>query len=211
MNTASLPALWAQCVTVLKDRVTNRSFWEAIELTHAVTIENDTLIIGLDALNFNRSSHLTVPSTLAMITQGVKNVFGRELQVRLIDGTTLADWEAVKTHEARVSAMQQQTNVRRVAEANQNTTWDALAERVTRMYTETQQRSFPQVKARYVTEALYFAVEAMDELYPDDPDELTERGLAKVIDRIANAAEIPATIVAYELERLRVWRKSNDQ
>ncbi len=210
MNTASLPALWAQCVTILKDRVTNRSFWEAIELTHAVTIENDTLIIGLDALNFNRSSHLTVPSTFAAIAQVAKEVFGRELQVRLIDGTTFAEWEAVKVHDARVSALQKQTTDRKIVESHQKNTWDSLAERVTRMYTETPQRTFPQIKARYVTEALYFAVEAMDELYPDEPDELTERGLAKVIDRIANAAEMPATTVAYELERLRAWRKSSD-
>lgn len=209
MNTASLSSLWAQCVTLLKDRVSNRSFWEAIELTHAVTIENDTLIIGLDALNFNRSSHITQASTLATITQVVGEIFGRSLQVRLIDGTTLAEWEGVKAHAVRVSAMQKQTNVRKIAESSQRNTWDSLADRVTQMYTETPHRTFPQIKARYVTEALYFVVEAMDELYSDEPDELTERSLAKVIDRIARAADIPATIVAYELERLRAWRRDS--
>ena len=209
MNTASLSALWAQCVTLLKDRVSNRSFWEAIELTHAVTIENDTLIIGLDSLNFNRSSHITQAFALAAITQVVGEVFGRTLQVRLIDGTTLAEWENVKAHAVRVLAMQKQTNVRKISESSQTNTWDSLADRVTQMYTATPQRTFPQVKARYVTEALYFIVEAMDELYSDEPDELTERSLAKVIDRIANAVEMPATMVAYELERLRAWRRDS--
>lgn len=209
MNTASLPALWAQCINLLKDRVTNRSFWEAIELTHAVTIENDTLIIGLDALNFNRSSHITQASTLAIMTEVISEVFRQSLKVRLIEGTTLADWEAAKAHEARVAAMQKQSNVRKIAESSQANTWDTLADRVTQMYTETPHRTFPQTKARYVTEALYFLVEAMDELYSDEPDELTERGLAKVIDRIARASEMPATIVAYELERLRAWRRDS--
>lgn len=210
MNSASLPALWAQCVNTLKDRVNNRSFWEAIELTHAVTVENDTLIIGLDSLNFNRSSHITTPSVMATITQIVKDIFGSPLQVRLIEGTTLADWESYKTHQARVSAMQRQTNVRKIVETQQNATWDGLAERVTRMYSETPMKMLPQVKARYVTDALYFVVEAMDELYPDAPDELTERGLAKVIDRIAQASDMPAVTVAYELERLRAWRKGSE-
>ena len=206
MNTASLSTLWAQCVNLLKDRVSNRSFWEAIELTHAVTIENDTLIIGLDALNFNRSSHITQASTLSTVAEVVSEVFGQPLQVRLIEGTTLAEWEAYKAHLARVSAMQKQTNTRKIVETNQKNTWDTLAERVAHMYTETPHRSLPQFKARYVTEALYLLVGAMDDLYSDEPDELTERGLAKVIDRIARAAEIPATTVAYELERLRAWR-----
>ncbi|MCW3094524.1 MAG: hypothetical protein JWL77_142, partial [Chthonomonadaceae bacterium] len=30
MNAASLPILWANCVNQLKDRINNRSFWEAL-------------------------------------------------------------------------------------------------------------------------------------------------------------------------------------
>ena len=48
----------------------------------------------------------------------------------------------------------------------------------------------------------------MDTLYPEGADEPTERSLARVLDRIANASEIPAAVLAFELERLRAWRKA---
>ena len=57
-------------------------------------------------------------------------------------------------------------------------------------------------------EALYLLVDAMDALYPEDPDEHAERSLARILDRIANASEIPAAVLAFELERLRAWRKA---
>jgi hypothetical protein len=45
----------------------------------------------------------------------------------------------------------------------------------------------------------------MDELYPAaaEVDDLTERNLARVIDRIANNIGAPPALVAYELFRLR--------
>jgi hypothetical protein len=130
--------------------------------------------------------------------------------VRLIEGTSLADWEAVKDRDARVAAMKQQTTTRRIAEEVNTDSWDALYDQIARLYAMTPHRSLPQGKARYANEALYMLVEAMDTLYSDDPDELTERSLARVLERIANAAEIPAPMLAFELERLRAWRRAEN-
>jgi hypothetical protein len=208
MNAASLPTLWANCVERLKDRVNNRSFWEAIEQTHPITIENDTLIIGLEAVNFNHASHIQQTSTLHTIMQTVKEVFNQPLQVRLIEGANLADWEAVKERDARIAAMKQQTVTRKVTEDVNSESWDALYDHIARLYAQTPHRSLPQGKARYANEALYLLVEAMDTLYPDEADEVTERSLARILERIANASEIPSPMLAFELERLRAWRRS---
>src|SRR5689334_15992779 len=102
MNAASLPVLWANCVDRLKDRINNRSFWEALEATHAITIENDHLIIGFDGENFNRSSHITQVSTLNTVHRIIAEVFNRPLTLQIIEGSTLADWEAYKAREARI-------------------------------------------------------------------------------------------------------------
>jgi hypothetical protein len=208
MNAASLPTLWANCVERLKDRVNNRSFWEAIEQTHPVTIENDTLIIGLDAMNFNHATHIQQTTTMHAVTETVKEVFNHTLQVRLIEGSSLADWEAVKERDARVAAMKQQTVTRKVVEDVNAQSWDALYDHIARLYAQTPHRSLPQGKARYANEALYMLVEAMDSLYPDDADEITERSLARILERIANASEIPSPMLAFELERLRAWRRA---
>ncbi|HLJ56163.1 MAG TPA: hypothetical protein VKT77_14075 [Chthonomonadaceae bacterium] len=209
MNAASLPVLWTNCVDRLKDRINNRSFWEALEATRAITIENDSLIIGMEPENFNRASHILQVSTLNTVHRVVEEIFGRPLQLLLIDGTTFADWEAHKAREARVTASKQAdpqafTTAPRAAAG----TWDSIYEQLSRLFAQSPHRALPQGKARYANEALYLLVEAMDTIYPENPDEHTERNLARAIDRIAMNSDIPAPVVAFELERLRAWRKS---
>jgi len=208
MNTASLPALWASCVDTLKDRVNNRSFWEALERTRPVALDANTLIIGLDSSNFNYATHIQQTARMHTVESVVSEVFGRPLQVRLIEGTTPADWEAAQERDQRIAAMKQTTYVRRETEGAQAENWDALGEYVSRLFAQMPHRSLPQSKARYANEALYALVEAMDTLYPDNPDEAAERGLARILERIAGASDIPAAVLAFELERLRAWRRA---
>ena len=104
--------------------------------------------------------------------------------------------------------MRQTTTVRPQTPAGYTDPWEALADQVTRLYSQVANRALPQNKARYANEALYTLVEAMDTLYPDEADDLAERGLARVLERIAGNSEIPAPMLAFELERLRAWRKS---
>ena len=209
MNAASLPVLWANCVDRLKDRINNRSFWEALEATHAITIEKDSLIIGIDGENFSRSSHITQVSTLNTVHRAIEEVFGTPLQLKLIEGDSLADWESHKAREQRVSASRQAPVQVTPATAAAADSWDGIYEQLARLFAQATHRSLPQGKARYANEALYLLVEAMDRVYPDYPDEHAERNLARALDRIAASADIPASIVAFELERLRAWRKAS--
>ena len=206
MSAASLPILWANCVNQLKDRVNNRSFWEALEQAHAITIENGILVLGIDAEEYTRASVINQVSMLHTVHEVVRQLFGQSLKVRIIEGVGLADWESAKARDASVVAMKE------AAPAPRPTTtglgWDGVAEQISRLYAQAPFRALPQGKARFANEALYLLVEAMDQLYPDDADEHTERSLARVLDRIANASEIPAAVLAFELERLRAWRRA---
>ncbi|HLK56877.1 MAG TPA: hypothetical protein VKU00_09945 [Chthonomonadaceae bacterium] len=206
----SLKVLWANCVDRLKDRVNNRSFWEAIEKTQAILIENGVLVIGLAPEDYNRASHIQQTATMHTVTSVVQEQLRQPLQVRLIEGTTLADWEALMEREARVTAMRQAAVIPRpVSTDGASDTWEALYDQMARLYAQTPFRSLPQGKARYANEALYLLAEAMDWLYAETPDDHMERSLARVLERIANASEIPASALAFELERLRAWRRAS--
>jgi len=207
MNAASLPILWANCVNQLKDRINNRSFWEALEHTRAITIENGTLILGIEAEEYTRASVINQVSLLHTVHEVVRQLFGQPLKVRIIEGAQLSDWEAAKAHDASVAAMKVAAPTPRAVAAAASG-WDAVTEQLSRLYAEAPFRALPQGKARYANEALYILVEAMDNLYSDGADEATERSLARVLDRIANSSEIPAAVLAFELERLRAWRKA---
>jgi len=207
MSAASLPILWANCVNQLKDRVNNRSFWEALEHTRAITIENGTLVLGLEPEEYTHASVITQVSLLHIVHEVVRQLFGQPLKVRIIEGLGLADWEAAKTQDASIAAMKVAAPAARPAAAA-GTGWDAVTERLSSLYAEAPFRALPQGKARYANEALYLLVDAMDTLYQDGADEQTERSLARILDRIANSSEIPAAVLAFELERLRAWRKA---
>lgn len=210
MNAASLPVLWANCVERLKDRVNNRSFWEAVEAVHPITIEDDTLVLGLDAFNSQLSSHIHHAAHMNAVRKAVEEVFNQPLEVRLIEGTVLADWETAKARDARVAAMRQASEEQGAAKAPTTESWESVTEQMARLYQRTPFKSLPQGKARYANEALYELVEAMDGLYPDPADEAAERSLGRALDRISSASDIPAPVLAFELERLRAWRRTEE-
>ncbi len=210
MNPASIPALWDNCVNRLKDRINNRSFWEALEATHAITVESDCLIIGIAPELFNRASHITQTTTLNTVQRTIDEVYGRHLVLKLIEGTSSGDWEAFKTRESHIVASRQSERATTAAaESALSESWDGVFEQLSRLFAQAAYRSLPQGKARYVNEALYLLVEAMDTIYPDPPDEGSERSLARAIDRIAANSDIPASVIAFEMERLRAWRKES--
>ena len=213
MNAQLIAQRWAGCVKVLKDRVNNRSFWEALEASVPVTLEGDTLIIGFDSVNSNRVGVLQQTTNLNHVREAVEQGFGTPLNLRFIEGTMLADWQAVQERDARVAAMRQAEAVRPMREAAQSGSWEMLNEQISRVYVQMPFRSLPQGKARYVNEALYLLTEAMEnpDLYPDEGDEISERSVARLLERIANTADMPATMLAFELERLRAWRKANPE
>jgi hypothetical protein len=206
---ANLDLLWANCVELVKDRINSRSFWEAVEAVSPVVLENDVLVIGLDPSEFNRATHIQQSAHMAAITQVVEEMFNRKTQVRLIEGTTVAEWEAVKVREQRVAAMKQATVARQTVQHVVSDSWEALYDQIARLAQRSPNRALPQGKARFANEALYVLVEAMEELYQDDADEMTERSLARALDRIAGASEIPAAVLGFELERLRAWRRAD--
>ena len=206
MTNPMLEKAWAVCVDRLKDAVNNRSFWEAVEATGAVTVEGDVLVIGLPPEDYNRASHITHSTTLHTVESVVSTVFGQPLKVKVIEGTAQADWEAHKEREAKAAALRQASLVPRpAAQAASGNSWEALYEQMSRLFSQTPNRNLPTGKARFANEALYILLDAMNRLYPNPPDEVSERSLCRVLERISNTSEIPAPVLAFELERLRAW------
>ena len=216
MNPVSLNSLWAACVDRLKDRINNRSFWEALEATCPVAIEGDVLIIGMEPENFSQASHIQQNSNFHAAHQVIAEVFGHPLNLRLIDGVTIADWNATKEREARMAASKAQApapnqSPTRTYERTHSGSWDTLYESLSQMYAQTPYRLLPQGRARFANEALYLLVETMDTLYAENPDESTERSLGRILDRIGGLAELSPVLLAFELERLRAWRKASTE
>ena len=142
----------------------------------------------------------------------IREVFGREYKLKLIEGTTMADWQIVKAQEAKLAelraAVASQPQPTRPTTSTAAPGWEGVYERISSLYHEIPSRNLPQGKARYASEALYALANEMTALYPENPDDATERSLGRILDRIASQSEMPVVVVAFELERLRVFLKS---
>jgi hypothetical protein len=201
--------LWKKTEDRVKDRVNHRSLWETMEKAVGIAIEGDVFIVGLNARNFNEAGHMNVSEHRNAIEQAASTFAGRPLKVRIIEGDTLADWVATKQRDERVAAMRTVTYERQDRNEAAAQNWDTLYDYVARAYSALPNRSLPQSKARYLTDMLYVLSDAMNQLYGDQPDESTERLLARVVEKVASNADVPATLVALEIERLRAWQRQN--
>lgn len=210
MTSASPQALWQSCVDQLKNRVNNLPFWEALELCVPIAIEDGVLVVGLDSAHLNKLAYLQQPANFATINEVISATFNAPLTAKFIEGTTVGDWEIARARDARVAAMKASGAKQAVQKDNAVSGWEDLYEVVARLYAQCVNRALPQGKARYASDALYAVLDAMDTLYAK-PDEIAERGLARVLERIANASEIPASVLAFELERLRAWKSANPE
>ena len=208
-NTSVLE-IWAKTVDQIKLKINNISFWEALEHTVPIALEGDVLVIGLpptagsDAGHFARAEHRNAIDT------AISQFAGRKISFRLIDGHTPADWEATKVRDQRAAALREDTYEKRDVESAQTQNWDVLYEYAARAYSSVQFRQLPQGKARYLTDMLYVMSDAVTQLSLDPTDELANRQLARTIDRVAHNADVPPTLVALELERLRAWQKQSE-
>jgi len=203
----SASELWTKTVDRVKDRVNSRSLWETMEKAIGIAVEDGVFIVGLNARIFNEAGHMTASDHRNAIEAAASSLAGLPLKLRVIEGDTLADWVATKKNDARIAAMRVATYDRRDRMQAEAQNWDTLYDYVARTYSSTPMRQLPQAKARYLTDMLYVLSDAMDQLYPEQPDEPTERHLARIIDKVAQNCEIPSTILALELQRLRVWQK----
>jgi len=201
--------LWKKTEGRVKDRINNRSLWEVLEKAVGLTIEDDVFIVGLNAHVFNEAGHINVSEHKNAVEQAASALAGRPLKVRVIEGDTMADWITTKQRDERVAKMKAVTYERRDHQEAVAQNWDTLYDYVSRAYSNLPMRSMPQSKSRYLTDMLYVLSDALAQLYSDNPDESTERMFARVVEKVASNAEVPSTLVALELDRLRAWQKQN--
>ncbi|MBM3495822.1 MAG: hypothetical protein FJX72_16080 [Armatimonadetes bacterium] len=199
----SASQLWKQTADQVKDRVNHMSLWRIMEQAAGLTVEDDTLILGVPSRLINQASYLNSPEHRNAIEKALGRVQGRPMRFRVIEGECLQDWDTVKMREERVRAMRDAAYERHDRQAEQAQSWDEVVEGAARAWSACPLRALPQTKARYVRTMANVIQEAIARLCPGGPDEASERLVAKVIDRVATNADVAPTVVALELERLQ--------
>jgi hypothetical protein len=197
--------IWAEVVERVKDRTISPSLWRALERATGVTVEDRWLVVGFSSADIPLRGHLASGEHRNTIDKAINEVAREPLMLRLIEGTTLADWENAKRREAVTLATREAAQRKKLEEVSAGRSWEVVLEQVSRRYAKIPMRQLPQVRARYLGEAVVIMSEFVDNMFPEgvEMDELAERSLARVIEKIATLVELPAAEVAIHYMRYR--------
>lgn len=197
-------SLWDKVVDQVKQKVIHPTLWRTLELAVPVTIEDKEFVVGLAPGSYHMSGHMTSSEHKNAIETALRDFSGTSFNLRVIEGTTIEDYRSAKAKDERLRAIKDAAYKKREAETAVTKSWEGLLEAVGRRYASQPLRTLPQFRAIYISEALQLISETMDVLMPEGKgDELAERSLARVIERVGTLAEVPPALIALELKRLR--------
>lgn len=180
--------------------------WKALDVSRALALEGDTLIVGVSPVDFHLAGHLEAHENRLLVERALSEVLGRKATFRVIQGTKPSDWEKVKEREELAKATMEARVEARKREADLERLWRRVGDEIHRRLMSTPHRHFPQTKAKFLREvAVPMLAEAEPEARSLAPsEEMAERQLARAIDRVAELLDVPPAILA--LEMLRRWR-----
>ena len=196
-------ALWAEVNALLHEGAVNRAVWDAAEAAVPLTLDGDTLILGLTPKDMRHASYLQTDVNRARLRQILQARSGRFLDLRVIEGTSVEDWERVKQRESAAEEQVAQ-QVRRVAEYRGSAAvWEQANQELSALATGTRARAYPTVKARLLVRAFPLIADAEQEARANDAEAEDEhqRYLNRLLERVATYTDLPPTAVALEYLR----------
>lgn len=191
-----LNALWKYVTDQVKNRTTLPSLWRSMEGARPLTVEDDELILGYQAGLSMQAGLMMDVQNKNLIEQVLESATRKRLRIRVIDGETLADWEAYKLQQAEAKRLQEQSRAQYQQQMMSGVSWEAVAEQLVRKYSSTPNRNLSSVQGRYLDEAVDTLAEAYGRLMSETPSELDERAYSKALDRVAERAMVPSSLIA---------------
>ncbi|GAB4461369.1 MAG: hypothetical protein OHK0029_26600 [Armatimonadaceae bacterium] len=196
----TLKQTWLKTIDLTKQRAVNPTLYRALENSVAIAWEEKTFVVGIapgaDGL---MTRALNSAEYQAVIQQALRDVVkDPELRFRYIEGNDYSDWEYAKQRDAHQKAQQTAASQKQATASATSGSWDAVHDQVARLWGATENRVMASGRGRYMFTALQVTLEAMDRLYPREGKvpEATERGLSRVIERIASVTNSDPAMVA---------------
>lgn len=189
--------VWKAALPTVLKGVSGRGVWAALNAVVPITIEDDQLIVGISGADSELAGHLRLPPIKRIMEIAVSQVVGKPYGVRLIDGTELADYELVKRRDQERRRLQEVEMTKMRVEMTAKASWDSVYEQLGRRFAAMTGKSLPQNRARFYEEALELVVEARRQMATFD--DLGERNFARCLERIAQYAEVPSTLVGVQV------------
>ncbi len=190
-----MQAVWNVVREKVKAKVTGRTLYQALDRLAMVTMEGETVVLGLPSEAIQFAGHINNPTVRNLIEQYLTEAYGFRPKIELIEGTTLSDWQLHLRKQEELRKLSEQGTRKREQETRTYNTWETVYEQLGRKFAETPGRSLAINRARYLHEAIQIVREALARIPVETEND--ERQLNRVIERVANYVEAPAVLVAW--------------
>lgn len=208
-----LQALWKHVTDTIKQQIVNPTLWRAMEAAKPITIDGNQLILGLEGTNYHLASNLDQIGPRSAIEKLLSTAAHGELHFRIIQGETFAEWQDVKLREQVARELAERPQERQAADRRQiqieaASSWDDTVTAVHRAFMTLAIKSIPQARAQYILDVLPIVLASEQKIAAARHDELGERGLGRVIEKIAQLSDVDPTTVALEYLHYRAAHQS---
>lgn len=190
--------VWNLVAPIAKRVALAPAFFRALERAVPIALDGSVLVIGLDStVDGSLQGALNSSDNLNILHKAFRDVTGlADGIVRVIEGTTAADWANAQARDAasREMAARQQAKARPSASS---AGWDQAIDAVSALWQQCESRTSPVAKARFVLAAIDHIVEIVGT--EGLTTEADTRSLQRAVERIASCAQIDAVYVAGEV------------
>ena len=196
--------IWLQAAEKVKDRVIAPTLYRALELPVGIMVEGDEFILGFANQDAPMAGHLRSAQHRAIVDQCVSEVLKRKVRVRIIEGTTPADYEHYKEQQKARESTDVVISAQKEKERQIIQAWDEIGEQISRLYARLNLRQLAQHRADFMWTAFKMINEAVDKMnYDENADEIQRRALARVFEKLGTIVEVPSAMLAFEFFKLR--------
>ena len=196
--------IWMTAAERVKDQVTSPTLYRALELGIGITVDEDKFVLGFFSADLPMSTHLRSSQYTAIIERALSEVIGKRVGLRIIEGSTVEEYEEHKRVEETRSDKLTSISEQRAKEREIELVWDQVSEKITRGFARARNRQFAQVRGGYIKEAFGIINEAVNAMnYTDQSDDIHRRSLARVFEKLATVVNVPSAMLAYEFFKLR--------
>ena len=186
--------VWNQVAPIAKRVALAPAFFRALERAVPIAVDGSVLVIGLDS---TVDGALNSSDNLNILHKAFRDVTGlSDGIVRVIEGTTPADWANAQARDAASREMAARQLARAKPSAS-SAGWDQAIDAVSALWQQCESRTSPVAKARFVLAAIEHIVGIVGT--EGLTNEADSRSLQRAVERIASCAQIDAVYVAAEV------------
>lgn len=190
--------VWNQVAPIAKRVALAPAFFRALERAVPIAVDGSVLVIGLDStVDGALQGALNSSDNLNILHKAFRDVTGlSDGIVRVIEGTTPADWANAQARDAASREMAARQLARAKPSAS-SAGWDQAIDAVSALWQQCESRTSPVAKARFVLAAIEHIVGIVGT--EGLTNEADSRSLQRAVERIASCAQIDAVYVAAEV------------